>query len=91
MDLMGQWAPGRIPTHGGVETVQDLPWEIGWFPFPAVEGGAGAPTEVIGGGDGFAVGKDAPPEAVEFLEYITNSKTSALGGSGQRHPVNPGR
>jgi raffinose/stachyose/melibiose transport system substrate-binding protein len=90
MDLMGQWAPGAFRTHGGVETVQDLPWEIGWFPFPAVEGGAGAPTEVIGGGDGFAVGKDAPPEAVEFLEYITNAQnqlTWAEAGSGI--PVNP--
>ena len=56
----------------------------------AVEGGAGAPTEVIGGGDGFAVGKDAPPEAVEFLEYLTNSQnqlTWAEAGSGI--PVNP--
>jgi raffinose/stachyose/melibiose transport system substrate-binding protein len=90
MDLMGQWAPGAFRTHGGVETVQDLPWEIGWFPFPAVDGGAGAPTEVIGGGDGFAVGKDAPPEAVEFLEYITNADnqlTWAEAGSGI--PVNP--
>ena len=90
MDLMGQWAPGAFRTHGGVETVQDLDWEIGWFPFPAVEGGAGAPTEVIGGGDGFAVGKDAPPEAVEFLQYITNAEnqlTWAEAGSGI--PVNP--
>ena len=90
MDLMGQWAPGSFRTHGGVETVQDLPWEIGWFPFPAVEGGAGAPTEVIGGGDGFAVGKDAPPEAVDFLEYLTNAQnqlTWSEAGSGI--PVNP--
>ena len=90
MDLMGQWAPGAFRTHGEVETVQDLPWEIGWFPFPAVEGGAGAPTEVIGGGDGFAVGKNAPPEAVEFLEYLTNAQnqlTWAEAGSGI--PVNP--
>lgn len=90
MDLMGQWAPGAFRSQAGVETVQDLDWEIGWFPFPAVEGGAGAGTEVIGGGDGFAVGKDAPPEAVEFLEFITNQDnqtTWAEAGSGI--PVNP--
>jgi raffinose/stachyose/melibiose transport system substrate-binding protein len=90
MDLMGQWAPGAFRSQAGVETVQDLDFEIGWFPFPAVEGGAGAPTEVIGGGDGFAVGKDAPPEAVEFLEFITNETnqlTWAEAGSGI--PVNP--
>jgi raffinose/stachyose/melibiose transport system substrate-binding protein len=37
-----------------------------------VDGGAGDPTDGFGGGNGFAVGRDAPPEAVEFLEYITS-------------------
>jgi raffinose/stachyose/melibiose transport system substrate-binding protein len=36
-----------------------------------VDGGAGVATDVFGGGDNFAVGRDAPPEAVEFLEYLT--------------------
>ena len=31
-----------------------------------------AATDAFGGGNGFAVGKDAPPEAVEFLEYATS-------------------
>lgn len=89
MDLMGQWAPGTFRTQAGVETVQDLDWEIGWFPFPAVEGGAGAATEVIGGGDGFAVGKDAPPEAIEFLEFITNEDNQRTWGeAGSGIPVN---
>ncbi len=90
MDLMGQWAPGAFRSQAGVDTVQDLDWEIGWFPFPAVEDGAGAATEFIGGGDGFAVGKDAPPEAVEFLQFLTNEtnqRTWAEAGSGI--PVNP--
>ncbi len=30
---------------------------MGMFNFPAVEGGAGAVTDVIGGGNGFAIGK----------------------------------
>jgi raffinose/stachyose/melibiose transport system substrate-binding protein len=36
-----------------------------------VEGGEGDPTDGFGGGNGFAVGSDAPPEAIEFLEYIS--------------------
>ncbi len=36
-----------------------------------VEGGAGLATDVFGGGDNFVVGRDAPPEAVEFLKYLT--------------------
>ena len=28
-------------------------------------------TDVFGGGDNFAVGRDAPPEAVDFLKYLT--------------------
>ena len=31
------------------------------------------PTEGFGGVDGFVVGKDAPPETVEFLKYITSA------------------
>jgi raffinose/stachyose/melibiose transport system substrate-binding protein len=68
--LMGQWAPGTQNANSpdGAGLGEDL----GWFPFPEVEGGDGAPTDAFGGGNGFAVGRDAPPEAVEFLEYITS-------------------
>ena len=62
-----------------------MPFELGWFPFPAVEGGAGAPTDGFGGGNGFVVGKDAPPETVDFLGFLTNvenQRTWATAGSG---------
>ena len=39
-----------------------LQQDLGFFPFPTVEGGAGDPSDVLGGGDGFAIGKNAPPE-----------------------------
>ena len=35
-------------------------------------GGAGAATDGFGGGNGFAVGKDAPPEAIDFLKFISS-------------------
>ena len=43
MDLMGQWAPGAFQQPGRRRTGRsDLPFELGWFPFPSVDGGAGA-------------------------------------------------
>lgn len=69
MELMGQWAPGA-----DVATASDKKGPtFGFFPFPVVEGGAGNPTDVMGGGGGFAIGKNAPPETVDFLKFITNT------------------
>jgi raffinose/stachyose/melibiose transport system substrate-binding protein len=89
MSLMGQWAPGTYRTHAGVDTQDEMPFELGWFPFPAVEGGAGESTHVLGGGDGFAVGKDAPPEAIEFLRFITNETNQRTWARDSGIPVNP--
>ena len=30
------------------------------------------PTDGLGGGNGFAVGKDAPPETVDFLKFLVS-------------------
>jgi raffinose/stachyose/melibiose transport system substrate-binding protein len=73
MDLMGQWAPGAFndnsPDKKGIGD------NLGWFPFPMVEGGAGDPNDAVGGGNGFAIGKDAPPEAVDFVKYLTRAES----------------
>ncbi|MCS6872801.1 MAG: extracellular solute-binding protein [Anaerolineae bacterium] len=69
MELMGQWAPS---VQASSSQSGGLGENLGWFPFPAVEGGAGNPNDVLGGGDGFAVGAKAEPEAVKFLRYITS-------------------
>ena len=58
---------------------------LGLFDFPAVEGGAGAGTDVVGGGNGFAIGKNAEPEAIDFVKYLTsveNQTIIAAHGSG---------
>jgi raffinose/stachyose/melibiose transport system substrate-binding protein len=79
MMLMGQWAPGTMAsTLPGNEKVK---WNLGWFPFPAVTGGAGAPTDGFGGGNGFAVGKDAEPEAIDFLKYISSLENANRWGA----------
>jgi raffinose/stachyose/melibiose transport system substrate-binding protein len=73
MDLMGQWAPGAFndnsPDKLGIGDA------LGWFPFPGMEGGAGAATDALGGGNGFALGKDAPAEAVDFVKYLTRAES----------------
>lgn len=73
MDLMGQWAPGAFK-DASVDK-QGLGDKLGWFPFPAVEGGAGDPADALGGGNGFVIGKDAEPEAVDFLKYISSKES----------------
>jgi len=70
MELMGQWAPGaNRPNATDVDTYNK---NLGWFPFPTVEGGAGDPSDVMGGGDGIAIGKNAPKEAIDFLRFLTS-------------------
>lgn len=75
MELMGQWAPAVQKDNS--EDKQGLGDKLGFFPFPAVEGGAGALTDAMGGGNGFAIGKNASPEAVDFVKFLT-SKASQI-------------
>ena len=70
MELMGQWAPGA--DRAVATDVEAYNKSLGFFPFPTVEGGAGDPSDVLGGGDGFAIGKNAPPEAIDFVRYLTS-------------------
>lgn len=70
MELMGQWAPGA--ERNVAEDVKTFNENLGWFPFPTVEGGAGDPSDALGGGDGFAVGKNAPPAAIDFVRFLTS-------------------
>jgi raffinose/stachyose/melibiose transport system substrate-binding protein len=70
MELMGQWAPSVENDQSA--TKKGLGDKLGWFPFPSVAGGAGAPTDGVGGGNGIAVGKNAPPEAIDFLKFFNS-------------------
>jgi raffinose/stachyose/melibiose transport system substrate-binding protein len=73
MELMGQWAPAVEKDNS--EDKQGIGDALGWFPFPAVEGGAGDPNDAVGGGNGFAIGKNASPEAVDFVKYLTRAES----------------
>ncbi len=70
MELMGQWAPNVEKDNSSSKT--GLGAKLGCAPFPAIAGGKGKITEVIGGGNGYAVGKNAPQAAVEFLKFLDN-------------------
>ncbi|WP_344609812.1 extracellular solute-binding protein [Streptomyces glaucus] len=70
MELMGQWAPVVQADSG-----KGLGKDLGFFPFPEVEGGKGALTEVFGGGGGHALRAGAPQEAVDFLKFFASATT----------------
>jgi raffinose/stachyose/melibiose transport system substrate-binding protein len=76
MELMGQWAPSN---QDGKSEQGGIGEDLGFFPFPMVEGGAGDPSDILGGGDGFAVGVNAPDETVDFLKYITSEDVQRRG------------
>ncbi len=74
MMLMGQWAPGAQAQYS--LDGQGIGEDLGFFPFPMVEDGAGDPTDAFGGGNGFAIGKDAPDEAVDFVKFLTTPENN---------------
>ena len=67
MELMGAWNPGVIADL--TPDKKALP-DLGWFPFPAVNGGAGDASAMMGGSDGFACRKNAPAACVDFLNFM---------------------
>jgi raffinose/stachyose/melibiose transport system substrate-binding protein len=70
MELMGQWAPNVQKDNSSSKA--GLGDKLAAAPFPAIKGGKGKVTEVIGGGGGFALGKNASDAAVDFVKFLTN-------------------
>ncbi len=68
MELMGAWNPGVIASL----TPDEKPLaDLGWFPFPEIEGGKGAPGAMMGGVDGFSCSAQAPKkECTAFLNFF---------------------
>jgi raffinose/stachyose/melibiose transport system substrate-binding protein len=73
MELMGQWAPAVEKDNSADK--QGIGDKLGWFPFPMVEGDAGDPNDAVGGGNGFAIGKNASPAAIDFVKYLTRPES----------------
>jgi raffinose/stachyose/melibiose transport system substrate-binding protein len=76
MELMGQWAPSVEAANSADK--KGIGDKLGFFPFPMVEGGKGAITDAVGGGNGFAIGKNASDEAVDFVKYLTSAENQAV-------------
>lgn len=71
MELMGAWDPGVIASL----TPDQKPLaDLGWFPFPAVDGGKGDPSAMMGGVDGFSCYVDAPAECADFLNFAAQKE-----------------
>jgi raffinose/stachyose/melibiose transport system substrate-binding protein len=77
MELMGQWATGAYAGSDAAK-YEVLGPKLGWFPFPVIEGGAGNANDVLGGGDGWAVGANAPDATVDFLKFLTNAENERI-------------
>ncbi len=71
MELMGAWNVGVIADL--TPDKQPLA-DLGWFPFPAVDGGQGDPNAMMGGVDGWSCHVDAPKECVDFLNFFMQTE-----------------
>jgi raffinose/stachyose/melibiose transport system substrate-binding protein len=88
MELQGHWEPGVM--QGLTDDGKGLGDKTGWFPFPAVEGGAGDPTAQLGGGDAWAVSQDAPDVAVDFVKYLLSDEVqTGFAENDMGLPTNP--
>jgi raffinose/stachyose/melibiose transport system substrate-binding protein len=73
MELMGHWNIFVLEGFAADDAAKaELKADLGWFPMPATDGGAGDPTAALGGGDGFSCYVDAPAECADFLSYIVS-------------------
>jgi raffinose/stachyose/melibiose transport system substrate-binding protein len=79
IQLMGQWLPGTVTANSADK--KGMGDNLGWFGFPSVAGAPGNPTDGLGGGNGFAVGKNAPPETVDFLHFLVSKDAANQWGA----------
>ncbi|UJW29353.1 ABC transporter substrate-binding protein [Saccharothrix sp. AJ9571] len=87
MELQGDWTPD---TMASLTSDKDLNSKLGWFPFPTVTGGAGAPGAVLAGGDGFSCTNRTAAACAKFLEYLVSTPVQEkLAAVGAGLPVNP--
>src|SRR5690606_22091222 len=71
MELMGAWDVGVIA--GLTPDEEPLP-DLGWFPFPDVDGGDGAPGAMMGGVDGYSCSAGSPATCEEFLNFVASQE-----------------
>jgi raffinose/stachyose/melibiose transport system substrate-binding protein len=90
MHLMGDWdyqvAKDNSASQTGIPDDQ-----LGILPFPTIEGGAGDPTDTLGGLGGILFTKNASDEAVKFAEYLNSKEVQARFAEGDFYvPITAG-
>ncbi|UDY24948.1 ABC transporter substrate-binding protein [Nocardioides sp. Kera G14] len=86
-ELMGAWDPGVIASL----TPDQKPLaDLGFFPFPATDGGEGDPAAIMGGADGYSCSAWAPKaECTDFLNFLaTADQQKAYAEAFNAIPVN---
>ncbi|WP_119070612.1 extracellular solute-binding protein [Aggregatilinea lenta] len=88
MELMGSWEIGNFLSENEAFYAEDL----GIIPFPAVEGGVGDPSNVVGtvGDNYYSISPtcEYPDEAFELLQYVIDDESVAARiESGRVPPV----
>src|SRR5215216_3393762 len=71
MNITGTWLVSEI-----VETVQDF--EVGFFPFPSIDGSGISPPAGVGAGLFVAKEASNPQGAIEFIDYLLQDSTARL-------------
>ncbi|MDR0285338.1 MAG: extracellular solute-binding protein [Propionibacteriaceae bacterium] len=67
MELMGAWEVGVI--GGLTPDKKNLP-DLGFFPFPKVDGGKGDQAAMMAGADAYSCSIKAPKECADFLNFL---------------------
>jgi raffinose/stachyose/melibiose transport system substrate-binding protein len=88
MELQGTWNPYVMSDLTDDKQLFD---KLGWFPFPAIEGGAGDPHAALGGGDGFSCTTKEPDACAAFLHYLVSPavQKELVSSGATTLPVNP--
>lgn len=87
-EMQGHWEPGVM--QGITDDGKGLGDKTGWFPFPAVDGGAGDPAAALGGGDAWGVSERAPDEAVDLVKYLLSDEVQkGFAENDMGLPTNP--
>lgn len=90
MHLMGDWDYGAMKDNSASKLgIPDD--QLGILPFPTIEGGAGDPSDTLGGINGWLFHKNASDAAVDFMEWYTSAEVgSRFGNAGFFIPIAAG-
>jgi raffinose/stachyose/melibiose transport system substrate-binding protein len=76
---MGDWDYGAMKDNSASK--QGIPDDqLGILPFPTIPGGAGDPTDTLGGLSGWLFSRNASDESVKFIEWLNEPEQQRKWG-----------